>query len=166
MDTIYLKKISEVTKNKQELEKKLNVKIHLSGNKVLIDGDSLDEYDAVRILDAVNFGFSVKKALLLKREDMLFRVVRIKEHTKRNLRDIKSRLIGKSGKTRRTLSQVSGCEILIRESEVGIIGDTEAVMDVETAITSLIKGAKQSNMYHYLEKRNREKKEAPLFKIS
>ena len=157
METIYLKRVGEVRRNKEELEKQLNIKIKVSGNNVVIEGKSLDEYDAQCVFDAINFGFSVKKALLLKGEDMVFKVVHIKSFTKRNLRDIKSRLIGKRGKTRRTISEISGCDVLIKEGEVGIIGDVESVEDTETAIINLIKGSKQSNMYRYLEKRNKTK---------
>ncbi|MBU0466044.1 MAG: hypothetical protein KJ718_04555 [Nanoarchaeota archaeon] len=157
METVYVKRIREVVKNKKELEDKLNVKVKISGSQVVIEGNSLDEYGARCVFDAIAFGFSVKKAMLLKGEDMVFRVVHIKSYTKRNLRDIKSRLIGKRGKTRRTLSEISGCEILIKESEIGIIGDALSVEDAETAVINLIKGSKQSNMYKYLEKMNRKK---------
>ncbi|MBU0760500.1 MAG: hypothetical protein KJ600_00190 [Nanoarchaeota archaeon] len=154
METIYVKRMREVEKLKLQLEKKLNVKIKILGRNVVIDGSSLDEYDARIFFDAVNFGFSVKKALLLKEEDFVFRVVHIKDYTKRNLKVVKSRLIGKKGKTRRTISLISGCEVLIKEGEVGIIGDAEDVEDTETAIINIIKGSKQSNVYRYLEKMN------------
>lgn len=162
MQTIYIQKIADLRKNKKELEKKLGVNIELKGHNVVFDGDSLEEYDALRVFNAIDFGFSVRKALLVKGEDMIFRTVKIKEHTKRNLKDIMSRLIGKRGKTRRTMSEISGCEILIKEGEVGIIGDSDSIEDAETAIIHLIKGSKQSNMYRYLEKQNKIKKETFL----
>jgi ribosomal RNA assembly protein len=88
----------------------------------------------------------------------MFKKVRIKDHTRRNLRDIKSRLIGTHGKTKKTMAEISGCEILIKESEVGFIGGVDVIEDVERAIINLIKGSKQANMYRYLERRNRERK--------
>ena len=159
METVFVKRIREVLKNKKELEKKLNVKLVIKRNLITVDGGSLDEYDALQVFDAVSFGFSVRKALLLKNEDYAFKKIHIRDYTKRNLRDIKSRLIGTKGKTRKAMSQISGCEILIKEGEVGIVGYAEDVENAETAIINLIKGSKQSNMYRYLEKMNRLMKE-------
>lgn len=160
METLHVKNIGEVIKNKKLLEEKLNVKLNILGNKVTVSGDPLDEYDARCVFDAISFGFSARKSLSLKAEDFIFRIVHIKKHSGRNLKDIQSRLIGKKGKTRRTISEISGCEVLIREGEVGILGDVESVEDTESAIVNLIKGSKQSNMYRYLESRNKTRKES------
>jgi ribosomal RNA assembly protein len=163
METFYIKKIQEVKKNLKELQDKLNIKIAILKNQVTIKGKAIDEYGASHVFEAIAFGFSAKKALLLTNEDYFFRIVKIKDHTKRNLADIKSRLIGKKGKTRRVFADTSGCDIIISESEVGIIGLSEDVQHVETAIISLIKGSKETNMYRYLEKQNKLKKENTSF---
>jgi ribosomal RNA assembly protein len=163
METFYIKKIQDVKKNLSDLEEKLNVKITIQKNQIMIKGPTLEEFDASRVFEAIAFGFSVKKAIVLKNEEYLFRTVKIKDHTKRNLSDIKSRLIGKKGKTKRVFADTSGCEILISESEVGIIGLAEDVQNVETAIINLIRGSKQTNMYRYLEKQNQLKKENTPF---
>jgi len=158
METVFVGKIREIRKLRIDLEKKLNVKIKILGNKITVVGAPLNEYDAVKVFDAVHFGFSVRKALLLKQEDFVFRKIHIKDYTKRNLRDVKARLIGKYGKTRKIISEISGCEILVNDSEVGIIGYVENVEDASVAIISLIKGSKQTNMYKYLEKMNKTHK--------
>lgn len=163
MEVFYIKKIQEVKKNLQELQEKLGIKIILSKNKVTIEGPAIDEFEASRVFEAITFGFSVKKALILKNEEFQFRIIKIKDHTRRNLSDIKSRLIGKKGKTRRIFADTSGCEIIIGESEVGIIGDAEDVQNAETAIINLIRGSKQTNMYRFLEKQNTRKKEGTSF---
>lgn len=157
METIYVKRVGEVRKNKVEMEKKLFVKIKIFGGNVSFSGEAMDEYDAKQVLEAINFGFSANKALLLKKEDFVFKQIHIREHTKRNLKDIKSRLIGTHGRTRETISKISDCEVLIRESDVGVIGHVEDVANTESAVINLIKGSKQSNAYRYLEKMNRLK---------
>ncbi|MFH1802707.1 MAG: hypothetical protein ABH864_04655 [archaeon] len=163
METVYVKKISNVLKSRKELEEKLGVKIKVVKSDVTFSGETLKEYDALQVFEAIKFGFSVKKALLLKNEDYVFRIVHIKEHTKRNLADVKSRLIGKKGKTRRVFAATSGCEILITDAEVGIIGDVMDVENAEIAVINLIKGSKQTNMYKFLEKQNKIKKESTSF---
>jgi len=123
MEVIFLSKISEVRKNKGRLEGELGVKLKIVGKKIEIDGESVAEYDALQFFEAVNFGFSIRKALLLKNEDYVFKKIHIKEYTKRSLKAVRARLIGTKGKTRKAMSEISGCEILIKESEVGVVGE-------------------------------------------
>lgn len=158
METFYIKKIKEFTKAKKRIEKKLGLTITIKDHRVTVQGDSIDEYAAEQVFDAINFGFSITKALELADAEVVFKRIHIKEFTKRNLKDVKARLIGTHGKTRKTLSEISGCEVKINESEVGILGDVENVDDVYTAVVHIIKGSKQSNMYKFLERMNREKK--------
>jgi len=158
MEIVYSKRIAEVRRGKKDIEKKLSVKLSIIGGRVKIEGESLDEYDALQVVDAISFGFGFRRALELANDDFVFRKVHIKDFTSRNLRAVKARLIGTQGKTRKTMSEISGCEILIKEAEVGIIGYVEDVENTVTAITNLIRGSKQSNMYLYLEKMNRLKK--------
>ena len=155
---MHIRKIEEIRKFKKLLEKKLNLSIDIIDRNVNFEGPSLDEYEASIVFDAMNFGFSLRKALLLKGDDVTFRVIHIKEHTKRNLKEIMSRLIGTNGKTRKVMENISGCKILIKEGNVGVLGYVEDVENLSTAIIHLIRGSKQSNMYQYLERRNREKK--------
>ena len=160
MEKVYVRRMLEVKKNKRELERVLNVKLRILGRYAEIFGSSLDEYDALQVFDAINFGFSARKALMLRQEDFVFKIIHIKEHTHRSLRAVKARLIGTHGKTRKTMSLIAGCEILIKEGEVGVVGYVEDVENTERAVVNLIKGSKQGNMYKYLERMNRLKKES------
>ena len=158
MRTMLISNPRRFIKNKKELEEKLNVKINLVGKNLTFEGGAFEEFNALNVFDAIDFGFSAKKALNLKDSEVMFKKIKIGDYTKRNLREIKSRIIGTHGKTKKTMSEISGCGIIIQKNEVGIIGDTEVIDDAETAVINLIHGSKQSNMYRYLERRNRERK--------
>ena len=159
MQTILFQKTSELRRNKDELEKKLDVKIDIEGKKVTIKGSPIDEYEASIVLDAINLGFSAKKALALKDESKIFRTLNIKNLTrKKNLKEVRARIIGTEGRTKRTIENISGADIVIKENEIGVISDTESIEEVITAISNLVRGTKQSNTYRYLEKMNRNKK--------
>ena len=159
METIIFKKNLELKRTKEELEEKLKVKIEIEGKKATISGESLDEYEASIVLDAMAFGFSAQKALSLKDPGVLFRKIHIKDFTrKKNLREVKARIIGTNGQTLDTLEEISNCDVLLRENEVGIIGSAESIESAITAITNLIRGTKQANVYRYLEKSNKTKK--------
>lgn len=152
--------MKEFRKYQSELESKLHVKISLSPGQIQFEGESYDEYAASLVFDAVDFGFNVKKALQLCDEETIFRRIHIKDHTRRkNLADVRARLIGSHGKTRRVIETVSNCDVIIHDTEVGILGNVNDVDGAETAVISLIKGTKQTNVYRYLEKRNAQRKE-------
>lgn len=153
MQTLILDKVPRVIKGKKVLERELNVKLTLKGNIVEIEGNSVDEYLAEKIIEAIDFGFPFRTALLIKEEDLLFERINIKTHTKRtDFMRIRARIIGKDGKTLKTLTTLTDCFFEIKNNEVGIIGNPENIETANQAIISLIKGAKQSNVYSYLEK--------------
>ena len=150
----------ELKRTKEELKEKLNVEITLEGKKVTVRGDSLDEYEAGIVLDAMSLGFSAAKALDLKDESKIFRVLNIKSISRKsNLKEVRARVIGSKGRTKKTMEDISGCDIIIRDNDVGIIADAEVIDEVVTAVSNLIRGTKQANTYRYLEKMNAKKKE-------
>ncbi len=158
MQTIIFQNLKELKRAKSELEKKLNIEIKIQAKKVKIIGNSLEEYEASIVLDAISFGFSAKKALALKEESKIFRILNIKDFTrKKNLKEVRARIIGKEGKTKRTIENIAECDIIIKDNEIGIIGDAESIEELITAISSLIRGTKQSNTYRYLERLNKRK---------
>ncbi len=156
MKTIYSEKLPRILKNKKRLEKELDIRITNRGKEVSIEStkeDSVDEYVAERVIDALNFGFPFSTAISIKREDSLFEIINIKQHTKTpNLQRIRARIIGKNGKTLATLEQLTRCFFELKDNEVGIIGNPEYIKNAQEAVISLIKGTKQSNVYSFLEK--------------
>ncbi len=160
METLYFQKIQELKREKAELERKLKVKITIEGKKAVIEGDSFDEYESLIVLEAMQFGFSAKKALLLQDEQMIFRKLPIKQYTRRkNLTEVKARVIGTEGKTKHTIEEISKCHLIINENTVGIIGPADEIELATTALMSLIKGSKQANVYRFLERMNAAKKQ-------
>ena len=159
MEMLFFEKPSVLRREKRELEKQLNIILSIVGRKVTLEGDPLDEYVAHLVLDAMSLGFTPKQALQLKNEDTTFKKIHIRDFTRRkNLQDVRSRLIGKDGKTRRTIEDIADCKVVIGTSEVGIIGTSEAIDSTIQAIINIIKGSKQANVYRYLERRNAERK--------
>ena len=90
-------------------------------------------------------------------------VLDIKDYTHRkNLNIIKARLIGTKGKTLKVLSDLSNCEVVVKENNVAIIGKADEIHRAEQAVISLIQGSKQGNVYSFLEKANKRKREEPF----
>ncbi len=160
MQSFYIDKISEVKKNIPELETKLKVKITIAGKKATIDSeDAMNEYEAAVVFEAIQFGFSFQQSIVLTDPEIVFRKIPFKEHTRRkNLEEIRGRLIGTHGKTRNTIEQIADCEVMIGDTAVGVICRAESIEEATTAVGNLIKGSKQANVYRFLERMNAEKK--------
>lgn len=153
MKTIILTKVARIIKSRRKLEAELNVKITNRGKEVKINGSPEDEYTAEKVLDALEFGFPLSYALLIKKEDYIFERINIKDHTKRpDLERVRGRIIGTGGGTLRTLNQLTKCFFELKDNEIGIVGDPEYIQNAQEAIISLIKGSKQSNVYSHLER--------------
>jgi ribosomal RNA assembly protein len=74
------------------------------------------------------------------------------------LHDVKARIIGTEGKTKRTIESLGECYIIVKDSIVYLLAPADKVEYITTAITNLIKGSKQSNVYKFLEERNAQEK--------
>ena len=153
MKIIHSEKLPRILKNKKKLEKELNIKITNKGREVSIQGEPEDEYIAEKVIDSINFGFPFSDVLRIKKEELTFEIINIKDHTKRkDLERIRARIIGRGGKTLKTLCDLTKCFFEIKDNEIGIIGAPEYIKNAQEAIISIVKGAKQSNIYSRLEK--------------
>jgi KH domain-containing protein len=153
MKRIISEKLARILKNRKMLERELNVKITNKGTEVIVEGLPIDEYLAEKVIDAINFGFPLSVAFMIKEEDVSFEILNIKDYTKRkDFATIRARIIGKNGKTLKTLNNLTNCNFELKDNQVGIIGNSGDIKNAQIAVTAIIKGAKQSNAYSYLEK--------------
>ena len=159
MITLRVNNPKEINRTKEKIESKLNAKISLNGRILTIDTDPLNEFEAQRLVDALNLGFSSHVAIKVLDEEMAFIKINIKDYANtRNLEVVRARLIGTHGKTKKTLQEITKCDISIHDNEVGIIGPAEISESALTAVTNIIRGTKQANAYKYLERINTQKK--------
>lgn len=152
METIYCEKLPRIIKNKKRLESVLGVKLTNRGKEVTISGKPEAEYVAEKVIDALNFGFPFSAAMQIK-EGFVFEIINIKDHTKRkDLHRIRSRIIGKQGKTLKTIHDLIRGNLEIQDNRVGVICPPENMKIAQESIVSIIKGAKQGNVYSFLER--------------
>jgi rRNA processing protein Krr1/Pno1 len=81
MRKIICEKIIRIIKSKENLERELNVILDINGNEVHISGKSEEEYIAERVIEALDFGFPFSAALEIKKENIMFEILNIKEFT-------------------------------------------------------------------------------------
>lgn len=160
MISISVNNPKEVIRSKERIEQKINAKISVKGKTLSIDTDPLNEFEVQRMVDALNLGFSAEKAMKVLDEENTFIVINIKDYANtKNLEVVRSRLIGTHGKTKKTLQEITKCDISIHDNIVGIIGPAEVTESALTAVTNIIRGTKQANAYKYLERINTQKRE-------
>ncbi|MCK9595696.1 KH domain-containing protein [Candidatus Pacearchaeota archaeon] len=153
MRTIFSEKASKILRNKKDIEDTIEVKMSIRGKDITLDGTPENEYLAEKVIDAISFGFPISVALLIKQEDFLFEIINIKDYTPRkDFETIRARIIGRGGKTLKTLSDLTECNFEINDNDVGIIGSPELIENAQKAVISIIQGSKQSNVYSFLEK--------------
>jgi len=159
MKQIYIKSARKILQNKESLERELNIKINVRGTITIISGKEIDEYIAEKVLEALDFGFELDDALLLKEEDYMFERFCIKDFTRsHNLHEVRGRIIGTKGKTLEVLKELSNCAIILNDNDIGIIGKTEDILIATQALKSLVRGSRHGNVYAYLEKHKGRKR--------
>ena len=144
---------------KKMLQKRFGVKIDIDteeGEVIIHDDVQLeDPVMALKILDvikAVGRGFNPEKAMRLFEDDEYLEIVDLKEfcgsgQTSR----VRGRLIGRGGKTRQIIEDLTGCDMIIYGNTVGLIGNSVSMPIAKHAVELLLNGSEHATVYHYLE---------------
>ena len=122
-------------------------------------GDPLKSLITNSVVQAIGRGFSPEKAVMLYEDNFQFAVISLRDFANpgsKRISQIRSRLIGSGGRTRRVIEELTGTGISIYGDTVSIIGDYVSMEYAVEAVTMLIKGSKQRTVYTYLEKNARE----------
>lgn len=152
MEKTYSEAIRKIRQNQKKLEQKLKVNLSFSGNNISISGKPIDEYVACQVIEAIDLGFKTDEALLLCEEGFIFEKINIKDLTKRHdLSKIRARIIGRKGKTKEIIENLSECLICLHDNAIGVIGQAENINKCITALSKLIQGSKQGKVYTFLE---------------
>ncbi|MEM4625531.1 MAG: hypothetical protein QXJ28_02090 [Candidatus Pacearchaeota archaeon] len=157
MREIPIQYIRKIRQNKVELEKRLRVRISFKGRTIFLNGESeIDEYFAERVIKAMDFPFLTSDAMLLSNENYSLEIINLKDYTRRkDFRTIKGRIIGTKRKSLRTIENLSGAIIALKDNSVAIISLSDEIEYVRQAIISIIHGSKHGNVYSRLERINK-----------
>lgn len=155
MKDFQIENIKRIKKGIRKIEQKAKVRISVNKNIITVKGSEVNEFIVGEILRAIDFGFEVEDALLLLNENFVLEFVNIKNHTRRrNLEEVRSRVIGTEGRAKRTIEELTGAVLVVQENMVGLIVNSEHLDSAVQGIISLIQGAKHGNVFTYLEKQN------------
>ncbi|PLW80775.1 RNA-processing protein [Candidatus Woesearchaeota archaeon] len=147
-------------KSKIEEETSTEIDIDSKEGDVFISGnEALSLFSAKEIVRAIARGFNPEIAMQLKKPDMSFEIIDLGSLLKdkqNHLLRVKGRIIGKEGKSRRLIEEMTECYISVYGKTIGVIGNYDSVVIAKKAIESLISGSPHSSVYKWLEKKRRE----------
>ena len=103
---------------------------------------------------AIGRGLAPSRAVQLIQDDIFLRMYDIREWVGRQpnqTRRMRSRLIGRNGRIRSLIEEISNCEMAIHGSTVLVIGDQDGVALAAPAIEGILRGSEHSTVLHGLE---------------
>lgn len=152
---------------KTEVERRLGVKLDINAEEGVVavenaGGDILAEWKARDITKAIGRGMSPEKALKLCSDEYVLELIDLPDIVGRSPKVIsrqKGRLIGRDGKTRKFIEELSGAHISIYGKTIVLLGETEEVALAKEAILMIARGAPHGIAYKVLQRKSRELKE-------
>jgi ribosomal RNA assembly protein len=106
------------------------------------------------VIVAIGRGLAPKRAVQLVEDEVSLRMYDIREWVGRQpnqTRRMRSRLIGRNGRIRSLIEEISQCEMAIYGSSVLVIGDEEGLALATPAIEGILRGSEHSTVLHGLE---------------
>jgi ribosomal RNA assembly protein len=116
---------------------------------------------AVEFVDAIAKGFSPERARRLLDDESMLNVIDIKYYTGdsiKALERVKGRIIGREGKARKIIEELTDTYISVHGHYVGIIGEANNVKLATDAVTMIINGSMHSSVYSMLQRARSKRK--------
>jgi ribosomal RNA assembly protein len=121
--------------------------------------DPLQIWVARDIVKAIGRGFSPDRANKLLDDSYYFEIISLRDLVPDRMnviKRVKSRIIGKNGRTRELIEEYTQCHISISGKTISILGKYIALGIAKEAILRLIQGERHTNIYRFLESSRRE----------
>ena len=143
------KDIRRVKELKDILRRSTGVDIKIGEGVIEMQGDAFKEFMAEKVLRAMLFGFSYEDAVKLL-DNMIMEVIDLDIPNARRRHQILGRLIGREGKVKKRLEEVTGTHIMIRPWAVAILGPLDEVEIARRAVEKIIRGAPHEAVFAFL----------------
>ena len=145
---------------------KVNIEIDSDSGSVeiIVNPDAHDVtvlFTVKNIVKAIGRGFSPKRAEILSQEDYDLNLIDLRDYvgnSKNALGRVKGRIIGKAGKSRSIIEELTECRISVYGYSVTIIGHVENLSVAREAILMLVKGSFHKTVWNFLHAYRRKMK--------
>jgi ribosomal RNA assembly protein len=164
MEQLYIpRKRARLIKDKREIIEKVarlcNCRISIGPDDTIeIYGDAFSEFSAKNILYAFGRGFDIEIACKLNDADYYFASIDLEQllSSEKRIKQLKSRIIGREGRSKKYIEGVSGARLSIYGDTVSFVGTVEEINEAETAVNTLIEGGTHRVAYMRMEAAHRK----------
>ena len=158
---------------KASIEKKLSVILRIDSQtgdiQITLMPTAQDPtvlFRAKEIVTAIGRGFSPEHAFrLLEDDETMLAVIDLRETVGRSQSDmkrLKGRVIGKEGKTRRIIEELTEANICVYGHTISIVGTIDQVEIAKEAVRMLIRGSLHRTVYRFLHRKRSELKKKKM----
>lgn len=123
-------------------------------------------FTSKNIVLAIGRGFSPEQAFrLIRYDNEIFDYIDLRSifgRSDSDIRRIKGRIIGSTGKTRRLIEELTEVSLVIYGHTIGLIGTFEQVDIARNAIQMIINGSQHTSVYKYLQRKRSELKKGKI----
>jgi ribosomal RNA assembly protein len=152
---------------KKDLEERSGAKINIDSKTGDVNFDETSFEDPLMVLKieniirAIGRGFSPEKAFLLFSEEADFFVFDLRDYAGKqdsHVRRLKSRVIGREGKTKRVLEELTDSKVSVHGHTVSVISTVMKMNILKKSIDMLLTGSKHATVYRFVETQMKELK--------
>jgi ribosomal RNA assembly protein len=151
---------------KRRLQEATGTKIDVdstSGEVTIDEAGATDPVLALKardIVQAMARGFSEERAFRLLDDDVYIEILDIKDfaRSKNRVAQVRARLIGTRGKTRRIIEELTGVEVSVWGHTVAMIGGSFEMAIAREALIMLLRGSEHKTVYRFLERKRADLK--------
>jgi ribosomal RNA assembly protein len=147
---------------KKGIEDSTGTKIEVDseeGDVTVSGSDAIRLYATKEMIKAIGRGFNPDIAQLLLKQDYTQETIRIDEFApKSQMNRLKGRIIGRDGRARKNVEELTETYICVYGKTVSIIGTSDNTALARKAVESLLKGSMHSTIYKWLSRKRKEMK--------
>lgn len=148
-----------MTKGRLQEATGTNIAVDSETGEVTIDESNAPDpvlaIKAREIVNAMARGFSEERAFRLLAEDAYLEILDIKDfaQSRNRVAQIRARVIGTRGKTRRLIEELTGVEMSIWGHTIALIGGAFEMAIAREAVVMLLRGSEHKTVYRFLERK-------------
>ncbi len=145
---------------KKKIEEESGAELEIDSQTGRVDIDVRDIDDPILslkvedVIKAIGRGFNPDKAIEILNDNIDLDLIDIRDWVGKNSNAVKrmrGRVIGRNGRTRELIEELSETHVSVKGNTVGIIGSSFKLKIARRAVEMLLEGREHATVYNYLE---------------